>query len=54
MEYFNFEDASHLNMLPEFDDISSTCPEVTEGDVQSCFEALFFRQVILLAHRSAG
>ena len=42
MEYFNFEDASHLNMLPEFDEISSTCPEVNEGDTQSCFEALFF------------
>ena len=42
MEYFNFEDASHLDMLPDLDEISSTCPEVTEGDIQSCFEALFF------------
>ena len=42
MEYFNFDDASHFNGLPDFDEISSTCPEVNEGDVQSCFEALFF------------
>lgn len=42
MEYFNFEDASHLNLLPDFDEISSICPEANEGDTQSCFEALFF------------
>ena len=42
MEYFNFEDASHLDVLPDFDEISSMCPEANEGDTQSCFEALFF------------
>ena len=42
MEYFNFEDASHLDVLPDFDEISSTCPEANEDDSQSCFEALFF------------
>jgi hypothetical protein len=42
MEYFDFEDASHLGLLPDFDEISSTCPEGNEGDIQSCFEALFF------------
>lgn len=42
MDFFNFEDASHLDDLAGLDDISSTFPEANEADSQSCFESLFF------------
>ncbi|KAK5253522.1 hypothetical protein LTR40_011104, partial [Exophiala xenobiotica] len=49
MEYFNFEDASHIIPNLELDECSSLMGETTQEDANDCYDSLFFEKSFNLA-----